>query len=186
MQVEEGQGRLTMTGKTITKHGVATLLFALVVALVSVPAACSSSTSGTTVSVYLADRNVSEGEGFSVDVKITTGTPCRGAQFGLGFDPTLMKCDGVSEGTFFKDWADANGASTLMLPQSPAIDNSRGRIPTVGIAIMGVGGGGAKGSGVLCSYQFTALVSGKVDLTLSDVVVTDDSGRSVPDVEINN
>jgi hypothetical protein len=148
--------------------------------------ACGKSESGTSVSISMADRNVKQGDEFTVDVRVKTDALCRGAQFDLSFDPALMKCDSVSEGSFLSDWAAANGAITVMIPQSPSIDNSQGRVPTIGIAIMGGSAGGATGSGVVCTYHFTALADGKAEPTLSDVVLSDESGQAIPDVEVNN
>ena len=162
------------------------VLITFVLVLMVVPAACSKSISGSSVSISLADRNVKQGDTFTVGVRVETDTPCRGAQCSLTFDPALMKCDSVVEGGFFKDWATANGASAVMIPQSPTIDNNQGHVPMIGIAVMGGGGGGAKGSGVLFTYHFTALTGGTASPTLSDVVVIDASGEAIGEVEVNN
>jgi len=96
-----------------------------------------------------------------------------------------MKCESAVEGGFLKDWALAKGGSTVVIPQ-PTIDNNQGHVSTMGIAVMGGGAGGAEGSGVLCTYQFTALADGMAEPTLSDVVLVDESGQAIPDVEVNN
>jgi hypothetical protein len=164
------------------------LLITFILVLVVAPTACSESESisGTNVSITMADRDVKQDQSFTVEVRIETDTLCRGAQCALSFDPALMKCDSVVEGGFFKDWATANGASTVMIPQSPTIDNNQGHVPMIGIAVMGGGGGGAKGSGVLFTYHFTALADGTAEPTLSDVVVIDASGEAIAEVEVNN
>lgn len=163
------------------------VLTLLALTLTVIPIGCSgSTTAGTAVSLLLAERNVEEGQSFTVEVQIETDTPCRGAEFVLSFDPTLMKCESVSEGNFFADWAVARGGSTLMVPQSPAIDNSQGLVATLGIAIMGGGTGGPTGSGTLCTYNFTGLTSGMASPTLSGVVVVDETGQSITDVSVRN
>jgi hypothetical protein len=158
-------------------------MITLVLVLVALPTGCSKSASGTSVSLAV-DRNVKQGDTFAVEVRISTGVACRGAEFELSFDPALMKCDGVVEGSFFKNWATAKGGSTVVLPAT--IDNVQGSVSGLGIAIWGGGEGGAKGSGVLCSYHFTALADGEAEPMLSGVVVADASGQAVPDVEVNN
>ena len=163
----------------------AILLSALALLVLAVLGACAASRSGTSVSLSLADRNVNAGETFTIEVRISTDTSCRGAQCALSFDPALMKCDSVAEGSFFKDWAAANGCSTLVVPQ-PTIDNDQGHVSLIGIAVMGGSGGGVKGSGVLCTYHFTALADGTAAPTLSEVVVADESGQAIPDVEVKN
>jgi hypothetical protein len=90
-----------------------------------------------------------------------------------------MKCDNAVEGTYFKDWANANGSSTMVVPQ-PSIDNSTGHVSDIGVAIMGTEEGGAEGSGVFCIYNFTALSDGVAKPTLSDVILADENGKTVP------
>jgi len=175
-----------MRVKTIGRSAARILLITIVFVLMVLPTACSESTSGTSVSIAMADREVKQDESFTVEVRIETDSLCRGAQCVLSFDPALMKCDSVVEGGFFKDWATANGASTMMIPQSPNIDNTLGRVPVIGIAIFGGGERGPEGSGVLFTYHFTALADGTAEPTLSDVVISDVSGNAIPEVEVNN
>jgi len=162
------------------------MFLSILVLLVLVSAgACARNDSVTSVSISMPDRSIEAGEEFNLEVRVDTDTACRGAQCALSFDPALMKCDSVAEGSFFKDWADDNGCSTLVVPQ-PTIDNDQGQVSVVGIAVMGGSGGGVKGSGVLCTYHFTALADGTAAPTLSDVVVADESGQAIPDVEVKN
>ncbi len=173
---------------TTRSRVVGILLITVVLALTVAPIACSESGPKATVSLAV-DREIKQGHMFAVEVRIDTKTACRGAQCVLSFDPALMRCDEVIEGSFFKDWASANGGSTLLMPLSPSIDNNQGRVPAAGaagIAIMGGGQGGVQGEGVLFSYHFTALADGTAEPTLSDVVVIDVSGNAIPEVEVKN
>ncbi len=172
--------RIGAVGRSVARI----LLISCVLLLLALPAACSESAPTTTVSLAV-DRDIKQGDMFAVEVRIDTDTACRGAQFELSFDPALMRCDGVVEGGFFKDWANANGAVTLVYPESQTIDNNQGHVSSYGIVIMG-GSGGVEGSGVLCSYQFTALADGTAGPTLSDVVVIDASGQAIAEVEVKN
>jgi hypothetical protein len=174
-----------MRRRTVSGSVVGILLVVSALLLVTLPLGCSKSTSGPSISIYMADRNVKAGDAFSVDVRIATNTPCRGAQFRLTFDPVLMECESAVEGGFLQDWAYSKGGSTVVIPQ-PTIDNGLGHVSTMGIAVMGGGAGGAEGSGVLCTYHFTALADGMAEPTLSDVVLVDESGQAIPDVEVNN
>ena len=135
--------------------------------------------SEATVSFFLANANIKAGDNFTVDVLIDSKVALRGAQCALSFDPSLMKCDSAVEGTYFKDWADANGSSTLVVPQ-PTIDNTAGQVSDIGVAIMGTKEGGAEGNGVFCIYNFTALSDGVAKPTLSDVILADENGKTVP------
>jgi hypothetical protein len=174
--------------RTVGRSAARILFITFVLVLVVAPTACSESESisGTNVSITMADRDVKQDESFTVEVRISTDAPCRGAQCAMSFDPALMRCDGVVEGGFLKDWAAANGVSTVMIPQSPNIDNTLGRVPMTGIAIFGGGERGPEGSGLLFTYHFTALADGTAEPTLSDVVVIDVSGHAIAEVEVNN
>jgi hypothetical protein len=143
------------------------------------PSATKSSTtqptgntdSQVTISLRIANRNIKAGESFTIDAVIDSKLIIRSGQCGLTFDPSLMKCDQVVEGNFFKSWAEANGATTMVFPQ-PAIDNTKGSVSTIGIAIMGLaGGGGSTGNGILFTYHFTALKDGTIAPKLNDTVV---------------
>ena len=160
------------------------LLLAVVfmVALVgcrSVPATTTPAVSGVNVSISLVNPNVKSGDTFTVDVIINSDVILRGAQCALSFDPVLMRCDRVVEGNFFKDWAAANGSSTIVVPQ-PVIDNEKGYVSDIGIAIMGTKEGGVKGSGVVCTYYFTAHADGVAKPTLSNVLLSDENGKVFP------
>jgi hypothetical protein len=175
-----------MKSGTIGYNAVRILLVTFSVILMVMPAACTESEleSGTTVSLAV-DRKIEQGDMFAVEVRIDTDIACRGAQFELTFDPVLMKCDEVVEGGFFKDWAADNGGFTLVVPQ-PTIDNDQGHVSVMGIAVFGGGTDGVKGSGVLGSYHFTALVDGTASPTLSGVVVSDVSGNTITEVKVRN
>lgn len=140
------------------------------------PATTVPAASGVKVSISLASPNVASGETFTADIVINSEIPLRGAQCALSFDPALMKCDSVMEGSFFKDWAAANDSSTVQIPQ-PDIDNVSGKVSDIGVAIMGTNVGGAKGIGVFCTYTFTALANGVAAPTLSDVLLSDENGK---------
>ena len=164
------------------------LLTCCVLLLLALPIGCSESGPEATVSLAV-DREIKQGDMFAVEVRIDTKTACRGAQCVLSFDPALMRCDEVIEGGFFKDWASANGGSTLLVPLSLSIDNAKGRVPATdaaGVVVLGCGQEGVQGEGVLLSYHFTALADGTAEPTLSDVVVIDVSGNAIPEVEVKN
>ena len=174
---------------TIGRSAARILLITFALVLTVAPTACSKSAPepsvGTGVSISMADREVKQGDSFTVEVRIETDNLCRGAQCALSFDPALMKCERAAEGDFLKDWAADNGGSTVVIPQ-PTIDNVQGHVSAMGIAVMGCGAEGVKGSGVLCTYYFTALAEGTASPTLSDVVVIDASGNAIPEVEVKN
>ena len=175
-----------MRSGTLGRGAARILLLALVLVLTVVPAACSESepVSGTTLSLQASDGSVTKGEAFDLEVRVETDTQCRGVQYTLSFDPGLLRCDDVVEGGFLKDWAAANGCSTIVLPAT--IDNARGSVADYGIAVMGSREGGADGRGLLCTICFTALADGAAEFTLSGVAMADSSGQPIPGVKVNS
>ena len=145
----------------------------------SISTLTAANSSEATVSVFLVNPNVKADDSFSVDVLIDSKVALRGAQCALSFDPSLMKCESAVEGTFFKDWADGNGSSTIVVPQ-PTIDNTAGHVSDIGVAIMGAKEGGVEGSGVFCIYNFKALSDGIAKPTVSDVILADENGKTIP------
>ena len=129
-----------------------------------------------TVSIFPVSPSIKSGENFTVDILIDSKVNLRVAQCALSFDPSLMKCDGVVEGSFFKNWAEANNSSTVVVPQ-PVINNTTGQVSDIGVAIMGTTEGGVVGSGVFCTYSFTSLSDGVAKPTLSDVLLSDETGK---------
>jgi hypothetical protein len=146
------------------------------------PATGSSSTpaslpvSDAKFSVSLDKQSIKAGDAFSAEISVDTRTLCRGTQWNLSFQAKDMRCDGFSEGNFFKDWAAANDGTTIVFPQ-PNIDNTNGIISETGIGVMAQKAGGATGRGVLCSYHFTALTDGVTAPLLFNILLADENGK---------
>jgi hypothetical protein len=135
--------------------------------------------SGAKISLAIDNTDVREGDSFRVDININSDSPVRGAQWKLNFDPQAMQLQKIDEGNFFKDWAKANNGTTLIFPK-PEIDNEKGQVSDMGIAVMSSAEGGAKGSGNLCSYYFNAL-SGLSEIpVISEILLCDTAGNTFP------
>jgi hypothetical protein len=136
-----------------------------------------------TISVIPESTSVNIGQEFDVEITIASDSEARGAQFELRYDPNLVEILSLTEGNFFRDWAEQNGASTIVVPE-PVPDNERGVIPTFGIALLGArpGTGGVSGSGVIMVLHAKAKqTAGNVEFSLGDVAVADygdDTGRT--------
>jgi hypothetical protein len=143
--------------------------------------------SAVSVSMSPSTQSVSPGEAFQVDLVIDTDTPSRGAQASLTFDPVLVEVTEVTEGDFFKAWAEASGNFTLLFPE-PTIDNVAGEVSGFSVAVIGTNPGGPTGSGLLWTYHMTAKaeVTGTSDLVLADVVLADALGSGIPGVDVND
>jgi adhesin HecA-like repeat protein len=119
------------------------------------------------LSVQPPSVNVTSGQNFSVDVIVSGVTDLFAYQFDLGFNPSVVRADGVTEGSFL-----ATGGSTLFIPGS--IDNVGGAVSNNGdtllTAISGVSGGGT-----LASFEFTAVGGGSSSLDIFNTIVLDSS-----------
>jgi hypothetical protein len=133
-------------------------------------------TSDVTIGVSLNNPIVKTGDTRIVSILVESKIELRGARCSLTFDPSLVKCNRVGEGNYFKYWTDAHRGSTQINPQ-PIIDNDKGLVSDIGIFIKGSPRRGFKGNGVLCYYSFTAIASGTLKPTLSNVSVIDKSGK---------
>jgi hypothetical protein len=177
---------------TTTRLKTSSILLLIIAILVLMPAAmsCSESTptaepSKTTssqgqfsVTISPSSKDVEAGESFTLDAVINTDIPSRGAQCALTFDATKINCTEVTEGNFYKDWAEDNSCSTIIVP-APVIDNENGKIASTGIAVLGTNKGGARGKGVLLTFHFNAIASGKINPVLSNIIVSDESGNNL-------
>ena len=141
--------------------------------------------SDATVYGSMDDSNFQPGDVLTFTVWIKSTIMLRGGQCAISFDPSLIKCDNVSEGGFFHDWAILNNCSTVVIPH-PTIDNVQGRVSDIGIAIMGTAQGGPNGNGTLCTFQFTALAVGNTQPKLSNVKLADLSGNVFQPIVTNN
>src|SRR5262249_36075255 len=128
-------------------------------------------------------QSLAVGNTFSVDVILNVGAhQSRGAQAGLTFDPAVIHLTSVTEGSFYKDWATANGAGTLFI--SPVIDNVGGTVSVAGDAIVGGPNQGPSGSGTLFTITGQAVGNGASPLSLNTVVVSGLNGRSFGSVGV--
>lgn len=118
-------------------------------------------------------QTIANGQVFTIKLILDTIAPSRAAQFGLKFNPAVLRCNEVSEGAFYSAWAAAHGASTLVLPQGTC-NNALGQVSVMGITVLG-GSGGASGQGIVASFEFTALANGSSPLTLQEVIIANDN-----------
>lgn len=138
------------------------------------------------VGVSPSSQAVANGADFDIDVDIDTETASRGWGLNVDFDADKMSANSVTEGTFLSDYATANGGGTIPAG-AVSIDNTTGHITIPGYAITGAGTDGPTGIGTLCSVSFTAKadVDDYASIDLSNVVISDVTGTTIPDVAVN-
>lgn len=154
-----------------------------------IPPATATASPEVTVSLSPRTAGATAGDDLAVDVAISTTVPLRGAQFGLSFDPALVEVLRVEEGGFFRDWAAANGAKTIVLPQQPRADNQNGNLLPIGVALLGgPANAGQVGSGVLATVHLVVKASGPAatQVALVGVVAANTAGMSVPRLAVTD
>jgi hypothetical protein len=130
--------------------------------------------------LHLDSLSARVGDTLDVPVVISASLPLRGAQFALSFDPRIVRIDGISEGTFFSDWAVGHGASTFMIPA--VISNTTGTTSAWAVVVLGgAPGAGPTGSGTLATLHLTVLANGASPLSFRDVALV--SFRASPTVQ---
>jgi len=142
------------------------------------------------VGLGISPDNQTESPGSTFDIKVminTGGVISRGAQCSLTFDPSLLQCNSVDEGDFFKSWAQSHSCSTIVFP-TPEINNNSGQVSDIGIAIMGQTTGGPSGSGIFCTYHMAAKAeaSGPSSVILTDAQIADQTGVILQGITLDN
>jgi hypothetical protein len=126
------------------------------------------------VSVSAPGQAVSSGDTFTVTIAVEPNNDIAGMQFDLSFDPSLVTVDSVEEGNLLSQ----DGASIYF--EAGTVDNVAGTISGVYGAIISPGQT-VSGAGTFATITLTAGAEGGVcPLTLSNVVVGDIDGQSVP------
>jgi hypothetical protein len=141
------------------------------------------------ISLLPASKTVTPGASFNISAMLTTNTPTRGAQLALRFNPAVLRCESVTPGAFYSDWATAHGATVLNFPV-PVWDNLAGTVSDFGVSLVGQDADGPTGTGIACTYRFIANATGTSPINITDaaifVAVTDGTSAQLENVTINN
>lgn len=157
------------------RHSLASTVILLTVVLALFQPSYPVLAAGTTaVSVSAPTQPVSPGKQFTVNITIQPNNPIAGVQFNLSFNPSLVTVNGIDEGNLLNQ----NGASTYFMPGT--INNTTGTINGVAGAIIG-NGQTVSTPGILAVITMTSSATGGTcPFTLSNVIVGDINGQSVP------
>jgi hypothetical protein len=146
----------------------------LVLSLAILLAGIAFAAGNAVVSVTAPAGAVNPGEQFTIDIDIVPNNAIAGMQFNLSFDPSLVSADSIVEG----DLLGQGGADTYFSPGQ--IDNVAGTITGV-FGVIITPGQSMAAPGTLATITMTAAAAGGAcPLTLSNVVVGDMNGQSVP------
>src|SRR5262249_3568111 len=93
---------------------------------------------------------------FELQVVLKIDKETRGLELGATFDPALVQVDKVAEGSFYKDWAKASGA-TSSVGQNFKTDNNKGTISVGSLLLLGgPNNRGPSGEGPVLVLSMTA------------------------------
>ncbi|MBN1624692.1 MAG: PGF-pre-PGF domain-containing protein [Clostridia bacterium] len=157
------------------QYFLAILLFLCVAS----PLLIDSASAAAIVSISPSTQSVEEGQDFTISVYVNPDVPISGAQFNLLFDSSLVSVNSISEGNLFNQAGDPTLFNT-----AASIDNSQGIVSNVFGLI--IGKNNITTPGVFSTIDLTAAnISGICTFELSDVVISNSAGDSLP-VSIEN
>ena len=134
---------------------------------------------GAEVKVEPAGQEVKAGDSFSVNVMVESVEDLGAGQGVLNFDSSVMQATRLEEG----EWLKSRGGTTLPIE---IIDNTTGRVAfAYSLTTSGIG---VDGSGTLATIYFDtdASAAGVFNLNLTDVLLADGTGNTIPVAEISN
>jgi len=124
------------------------------------------------ISVYPSSIKASPGENFTIEIRIDpNGVEIYAVQYYLYFNPNMLKAISQSQGNFLSQ----DGANTY--PVRNKIDNTIGKIE-YGEFRTGVENG-VKEAGVISSILFKVIGTGRSELKLSNVILSDTNGTPI-------
>ena len=151
--------------------------------LVWVPAALADSVEITSDPAALA---LTPGQHADVNLVLSSDVELRGAQLKIIYDPHVVLIDSVTEGTYFRQWADSHGATAAMVfPFTP--NNETGQTLVGGIALFGgLPRVGASGSAPLITAHLTGVATTQATASLryEAVVLADNESQRVPQIKV--
>ncbi len=125
----------------------------------------------TVISIQPSTKTVGPGQTFTLDVSITGAADLYAYQFDVGFDPSVLAANSVSEGAFL-----AGAGTTFFFPG--AIDNVGGTIAFNADSLTGPVSG-ATGGGILATLSFTSIGPGSSSVGLFNVDAFDSFGEGI-------
>jgi hypothetical protein len=123
------------------------------------------------LSVEPANTAVDVGQTFSVNVSIANAVDLYALQFDIGFDPSVLSANTVTEGPLL-----ATGGTTFFI--EGGIDNLAGTIANTADTLVGIVPG-VTGSGLLATVSFKAIAAGTSPITIFNVTLLDSSFSGV-------
>jgi hypothetical protein len=150
------------------------LTILLVISLTVLLSSIATAAGNVIVSVVTPDNALGPGEQFTISIDVEPNNAIAGMQFDLSYDPDIVTVNSVTEGNLLNQ----GGASTYF--NTGQIDNVAGTITGVFGVIISPGQT-VTTAGTFAVITMTAgSTGGSCPLTLSNVVVGDIDGNSIP------
>ena len=132
----------------------------------------------TIIGISPQTQSIGENKDFILNIYVEPDAPISGAEFDLIFDNSLVNVKDIQEGDLFKQ----TGETTMF--SSGTVDNSLGTVTGVHSFILGKNMVTTPGT-LATVYLSTTNSSGECKLQLSNVVVSNSSGYSIPTTVID-
>lgn len=126
---------------------------------------------GTGFSLSTEATQVEVDDTFTLHLRAENITDLAGWQADIRFDPTVLKVDSVTEGSFLRQ----GGGRTYF--RRGTIDNTTGRIK--GVNSLRISEGGVNGKGTLLSVRFTAIANGESRVSLRNFQAGSSTGETI-------
>jgi hypothetical protein len=123
-----------------------------------------------TVSLTTDQPSYQLGDTITVSVEVDNVENLGGYQFTLGFDPTLVTYEFISDADFL------SSTGRTAIPFTP--DGEANQI-TFGAFTLASPNPGASGTGIMATATFTAIANGTLSLSLTNVILSDPSGTQI-------
>jgi hypothetical protein len=148
-------------------------LICLLLTIAAVWPSAVSAAGNAVVNVSVPSGTINPGGHFAVSINVTPNNAIAGMQFNFTYNPAIVAVDSVTEGNLLKQ----GGASTYF--SAGTINNVTGNVSGVFGAIT-TPGQTVSTAGTFAILNMTAVSGGSSALTLSNVVIGDAAGNSIP------
>ncbi len=126
---------------------------------------------GDSFSLFTETTQVEVDDTFTLHLRTEDMTDLAGWQADIKFDPTVLKVNSVTEGSFLRQ----SGGRTYF--RRGTIDNTTGRIK--GVSSLRISEGGVNGEGTLLSVRFTAIANGESRVSLRNFQAGSSTGERI-------
>src|SRR5215469_7256117 len=138
---------------------------------------CAAKPANADIIVQPYTVNVAPGSHVSLDIRASGVSDLYAYQFDIGFDPTVLSAESVSEGAFLP-----SRGSTFFF--AGMIDNVGGTITSIADSLSGPVSG-VSGSGTLVTLKFSAPIQGSTTVDIFNLTALNSFGAGIAETTIS-